>query len=230
MMMTDSSGSVVWQAEFKPFGEPLSVTGSITNNLRFPGQYYDSETGLHYNYFRDYKPEVGRYVQADPIGIDGGINVYTYSESNPINLKDFIGLKACCNAQLPSSPIKEVALTCFAEASYKCSDGKYDEEKQAITDCIYNRVKENEKSWCTEKGVIGVLGCVYNGKKQFLGYGSPEYKKAENPKALNETECKKLNNCITAAQASSSGTQYSYTNFNQTKRSGRTLICNHYFW
>jgi uncharacterized protein RhaS with RHS repeats len=47
--MTDSSASVVWYGEFLPFGEPLSITGTITNNLRFPGQYYDEETGLHYN-------------------------------------------------------------------------------------------------------------------------------------------------------------------------------------
>jgi RHS repeat-associated protein len=52
-----------------PFGEPLSVSGSITNNLRFPGQYYDAETGLHQNYFRDYKPEIGRYVQPDPLNL-----------------------------------------------------------------------------------------------------------------------------------------------------------------
>jgi RHS repeat-associated protein len=67
MLMTNESGSVVWEGEFLPFGEELSITGSITNNLRFPGQYYDAETGLHYNYYRDYKPEIGRYLEADPI-------------------------------------------------------------------------------------------------------------------------------------------------------------------
>ncbi|MBI5055220.1 MAG: RHS domain-containing protein [Nitrospirae bacterium] len=67
VVMTDSSGSTVWQGEFKPFGEPLSISGSVTNNLRFPGQYYDSETGLHQNWHRDYMPEVGRYVESDPI-------------------------------------------------------------------------------------------------------------------------------------------------------------------
>jgi RHS repeat-associated protein len=65
---TNSSGTTVWQGEFKPFGEPLSVTGSITNNLRFPGQYFDSETGLNQNWHRDYNnAEVGRYVEFDPI-------------------------------------------------------------------------------------------------------------------------------------------------------------------
>ncbi len=65
--LTDSTGQVVWEGEFKPFGEAISVTGTITNNMRFPGQYFDAETGLHYNYFRDYNPVIGRYVQADPI-------------------------------------------------------------------------------------------------------------------------------------------------------------------
>ena len=47
----------------------------ITNNLRFPGQYYDQETGLHYNYFRDYDPSTGRYIQSDLIGLRGGLMI-----------------------------------------------------------------------------------------------------------------------------------------------------------
>ncbi len=90
-LMTDSSGSVSWQGEFLPFGEPLSITGSITNNLRFPGQYYDSETGLHQNGFRDYDPETGTYRQSDPIGLLGGMNPYSYG-NNPVNLIDPLGL------------------------------------------------------------------------------------------------------------------------------------------
>jgi RHS repeat-associated protein len=93
VLMTDESSSVVWEGEFLPFGEPLSVTGSITNNLRFPGQYYDSETGLHYNYFRDYSPLLGRYLQADPIGFKGGMNLYNYVGGNPIINVDIFGLK-----------------------------------------------------------------------------------------------------------------------------------------
>ena len=91
--MTDSTGAVVWSADYKPFGEATITVNTITNNLRFPGQYFDVESGLNYNYFRDYNPVVGRYVQADPIGIKRGKNhLYVYVLSNPVNLKDPRGL------------------------------------------------------------------------------------------------------------------------------------------
>ncbi|SEB18877.1 RHS repeat-associated core domain-containing protein, partial [Marinobacterium iners] len=67
--------------------------GSIlTFNLRFPGQYFDSETGLHYNYYRDYDPATGRYIESDPIGLAGGLNSYAYVQNNPANWLDPWGL------------------------------------------------------------------------------------------------------------------------------------------
>jgi RHS repeat-associated protein len=58
----------------------------------FAGQYYDSETGLHYNYFRYYDPKLGRYLRADPIGLDGGTNIYSYVSNDPVNTVDPWGL------------------------------------------------------------------------------------------------------------------------------------------
>jgi RHS repeat-associated protein len=91
--MMDAAGTVVWSADYKPFGEANVNVSTITNNLRFPGQYFDAETGLHYNYFRDYNPVIGRYIEADPIGLAGGINLYSYVLNNPINWVDPMGLK-----------------------------------------------------------------------------------------------------------------------------------------
>lgn len=67
-----TNGLIVWQADYEAFGEATTKQGlanAVENNLRFPGQYYDQETQTHYNYFRDYDPGLGRYIQSDPIGI-----------------------------------------------------------------------------------------------------------------------------------------------------------------
>ena len=71
-LMTDASRSVVWDRTARPFGEEDSLTGSAANDNRFPGQREEAETGLYYNYFRDYDPTTGRYLQSDPIGLEGG--------------------------------------------------------------------------------------------------------------------------------------------------------------
>jgi RHS repeat-associated protein len=91
--MTNNSRAIVWKVQTDPFGNELpGGIKSVENNLRFPGQYYDQESGLHYNYFRDYDPKTGRYIQSDPIGLFGGINTYSYVRSNPLRLKDPSGL------------------------------------------------------------------------------------------------------------------------------------------
>ena len=90
--LVSGSGTLVWQAIYSPFGKAERVTGSVQNNLRFPGQYFDAETGLHYNWHRYYDPDAGRYVSADPIGLDGGMNLYAYVKNDPVNWVDPLGL------------------------------------------------------------------------------------------------------------------------------------------
>ena len=89
--MTDVDGSIVWQAKYKAWGEVDALTVSdVEQNLRFQGQYFDDETGLHYNTFRYYDPQVGRFITQDPIGLSGGVNFYRYTIS-PSNWVDPLG-------------------------------------------------------------------------------------------------------------------------------------------
>ena len=81
--ITDASDAVVWDGVFTPFGQPYSITGSLSQNIRFPAQYADAETGRFYNWHRDYDPTLGRYIQSDPMGLAAGINTYSYAPSNP---------------------------------------------------------------------------------------------------------------------------------------------------
>jgi RHS repeat-associated protein len=90
-LATDGQRQVVWRWEGEAFGE-AAPSGSITVNLRFPGQYFDAETGLHYNWHRYYDPRVGRYITSDPIGLDGGLNTYSYVTNNPLRYTDPRGL------------------------------------------------------------------------------------------------------------------------------------------
>ena len=93
LMITDSTNTIVWEATYKPFGEAtINPKSTPQNNFRFPGQYYDEESGLHYNYHRYYDPKIGRYLRADPIGLEGGMNLYAYVYNNPINDVDPFGL------------------------------------------------------------------------------------------------------------------------------------------
>jgi len=90
--LTDSTGAPVWAADYLPFGQADVRISTVENNLRFPGQYFDKETGLHYNWHRYYDPGTGRYLTPDPIGLNGGMNLYSYSYQNPINYIDPLGL------------------------------------------------------------------------------------------------------------------------------------------
>ena len=86
-LATDAGRAVVWRFEGRVFGD-TAPTGNVMVNLRYPGQYIDAETGLYYNWNRYYDPKIGRYITSDPIGLRGGLNTYSYVDSNPLSLVD----------------------------------------------------------------------------------------------------------------------------------------------
>jgi RHS repeat-associated protein len=109
--LTQSNKQVAWQWAFSAFGDeqptiaknrfvdPASTPNAgstavadVTFNLRYPGQYFDKESGLSYNYFRSYDSRTGRYSQSDPIGLQGGWNRFAYVENNPLAYDDPFGL------------------------------------------------------------------------------------------------------------------------------------------
>jgi len=119
---------VVWSWESEAFGNSLpdqnpSGLGDFVFNLRFPGQYYDAETGLHYNMARYYNPKTGRYDESDPIGLKGGVNTYAYVKNNPINFIDPKGLNPVAAAIVlcELNPVACVAATAAAAEAAKAA-------------------------------------------------------------------------------------------------------------
>lgn len=128
---SDAANTVVWRWDSEPFGntlpdqDPDLNSQALSYNLRFPGQYYDAETQLSYNYFRDYSSSLGRYIESDPIGLEGGLNTYGYVNGNPVSLSDFPGLR----------PLDRVD-----EKPEKCMDSKecFEKAKKQLVLCQGN--------------------------------------------------------------------------------------------
>lgn len=87
-----NNGAVIWQGDYKAFGEQFDKINLTSWNMQFPGQYIDSESGLRYNMYRDYDPYAGRYIQSDPVGLAGGVNTFVYVQQNPVSFYDLLGL------------------------------------------------------------------------------------------------------------------------------------------
>lgn len=114
-----SDNVVLWRWDGDPFGtaaanrDPDGDSTVFEYNLRFPGQYADAESGLNYNYFRDYDQSTGRYVQGDPIGIEGGLNKYAYVANRPLDLTDPYGLEPDPKEPKPKSSRRSPRFFCW---------------------------------------------------------------------------------------------------------------------
>jgi RHS repeat-associated protein len=141
---TNSAGSTVWTWDSGAFGKE-APTGIATVNLRFPGQVYDSESTLHYNWNRYYNPVIGRYVSSDPIGIDAGFGTYGYADQNPVLRIDSRGLVAGFEPGFPErlKPIVEKAVTRAKIALEACKNGKCYEGKYCFNDATLDRIIQN---------------------------------------------------------------------------------------
>lgn len=144
--VTNESGSIVWEGHYDPFGSATETVATIEQNLRFPGQYLDRETGLHQNWHRDYDPTIGRYIQSDPIGLAGGLNTYGYVSGNPLSRSDPFGL---------------VELTVTSAFRKAAARGDV-EELEMLFDLIHNNLSPDQKSLLREQ-------CANNFEKRKAG-------------------------------------------------------------
>jgi len=108
-LIADANQNIVWRWDQQepfgadtPNGDPNNTGNVFDLPLRLAGQYFDKEVGLHYNYFRDYDPSLGRYVESDPVGLHGGINTYLYVAASPLLGADPLGLAQFCCRDLNS--------------------------------------------------------------------------------------------------------------------------------
>ncbi|WP_157265855.1 RHS repeat-associated core domain-containing protein [Thiobacillus thioparus] len=167
--MTDQSGTTVWKANYEPFGKATVTVSTVTNNLRLPGQYYDRETGLHYNYARDYDPTTGRYIEADPIGLDGGMNLYGYANQNPLLFTDPTGTIAIADDVIIggviiagaaiSSPAGQKAISDTITAVKKFCERSDDCEKlYADIDRLVNQLQRRNRQLRENRGDLPITG------------------------------------------------------------------------
>ena len=152
----NAKGEAVWTSEYEAWGRirNKTVSDGLKANIpfRFQGQYYDEESGLHYNRFRYYDPEIGRFVSQDPIGLQGGMNLFEYAP-NPIVWIDFLGLTPSKKSSRSDDPARQ-----------KCGTGKWIRHPEKIEHATsYNEarrraIKESRLEGVPTKPFISYMG------------------------------------------------------------------------
>jgi len=167
--ISNASNQTVWLWGYSGFGETgPQVTPDAPNgfvfNLRYPGQYFDSESGLFYNWHRSYDPRTGRYTQPDPIGLAGGWNRFVYAENNPIWAADPMGLQGATTVD-----------TWCVQHPAECAailGGTGLAAQKAINNQVETRQKNRQKTYQTYTRYNPTTGQCYSGRTS--GYDSPE--------------------------------------------------------
>ncbi|MGQ1167059.1 RHS repeat domain-containing protein [Acinetobacter baumannii] len=177
----------VWSLDAGPFGESaatVSVSG-VEINLRFPGMYYDKQTGLYYNHHRYYNPKWGRYMEPDPIGLEGGLNPFVYSNNDPINKVDPSGL-GWKKLKLIGSLFDDILAPLGREAVKRLSQNSSKEAaKQTTSNQAKNAATSNQaKSTAAKEGDANIVH-VQN-KSIEKGIRSLEKRIVEHENKLND--------------------------------------------
>ncbi|MCF6264818.1 MAG: hypothetical protein L3J24_14695 [Xanthomonadales bacterium] len=189
-LMTDSNQEIVWTNHMQAYGEsnvdtdPDGNGNIVIMNMRFPGQYEDQESGLYQNYFRDYDPDIGRYVERDPSGLGKNLSLYAYALPNPLGYFDPLGLKECgCN----EFPVLDQSCA-FECAKEQCNLGScpaeflYGFPSCAIFICVPVYFK-----FTPIGGKLCTLGCG--------GYGIYRWYSCSRDKFRCTAKCKNLEKC-----------------------------------
>ncbi|WP_211145527.1 RHS repeat-associated core domain-containing protein, partial [Pseudomonas syringae group genomosp. 3] len=172
--MTDAEGHIVWQAKYAPWGLIKQlVVNKVEQNLRFQGQYFDVETGLHYNTFRYYDPEIGRFITQDPIGLSGGDNLYLYAP-NPYGWVDPAGLSCDSLQKLESRGYTGITRNNAGGLDYAKSNALYSSP---------GRLKPDG----TQASAIVKIKYTGDYQKDFLAANKAGFGQTSNPKLNGES-------------------------------------------